>query len=41
MKVNLGGQKFQNDDELKYDVLNKLHSQAKAIHAAAMNNFAE
>jgi hypothetical protein len=38
MKMNLGRQKFQNDDEFKYDVLNWLHSQATTIHAAAMNN---
>jgi hypothetical protein len=36
--MHLGGQKFQTDDELKYDALNWLHSQDKAVYAAGTSN---
>jgi hypothetical protein len=29
MKLNLGGQEFHTDDEIKFNVLNWLHSQDK------------
>jgi hypothetical protein len=38
MKVHLGGQKFQNDGELKCSVLNQLHSQDKPFYAAGISN---
>jgi hypothetical protein len=38
MKVHLGGQKFQTDDEFKCDVLNWLHTQDKTFYAAAISN---
>jgi hypothetical protein len=34
MKVYLGGQKFQSDDELRRGVLWCLHSEKGAFHAA-------
>jgi histone-lysine N-methyltransferase SETMAR len=39
MKVDLGGQKFRTDDELKHGVLNWLHSHAKTFHATGVTNF--
>jgi histone-lysine N-methyltransferase SETMAR len=38
MTVDLGGQKFQTDDELKLDVLNWLCSWYKAFYAAGISN---
>jgi histone-lysine N-methyltransferase SETMAR len=33
MKMHLGGQKFQTDEELKHHVLKWLYSQDKTFHA--------
>jgi hypothetical protein len=38
MKVHLGGQKFQTDDELKHCALNWLVSHAKTFYAAGISN---
>jgi hypothetical protein len=38
MKVHLGRQKFQTDNELKCDVLNWLHSQDKTSYPAGISN---
>jgi hypothetical protein len=38
MKVNLGGQIFQTDDETKHSVLNWLRSQNKSFHATSISN---
>jgi hypothetical protein len=39
LKVRLGGQIFQTDDELKCGVLNWLCSEDKAFNAAGISNF--
>jgi hypothetical protein len=39
MKVHLGGQKFQSDDELNRGVLYWLRSQYKTFHTAGLSNF--
>jgi hypothetical protein len=38
MKVQLGGQKWQIDDELKHGVLNWLLGQDEAFYAAGISN---
>jgi hypothetical protein len=38
VKLHLGGQKFQTDDELKCSVLNWLCSQDKTLYAAGISN---
>jgi hypothetical protein len=37
IKVHLGGQKFQTDDELKHGDLNWLHSQGKTFSATGIS----
>jgi hypothetical protein len=39
MRVHLGGQKFQTDNELEHCVLKWLHSQDKTLYAAVIGNF--
>jgi histone-lysine N-methyltransferase SETMAR len=39
MKMHLGGQKFQTDNELEHSVLNWLHSQDRTIYDAGITNF--
>jgi hypothetical protein len=38
VKVHLRGQKFQTDDELKYSVLNWLHSKGKTFYAVGISS---
>jgi uncharacterized membrane protein len=38
MKLHLGGQKFQTDDELKHIVLHWVHSQDRTVPAASIRN---
>jgi hypothetical protein len=38
MKMHLGGQTFQTDDEIKGGVLHCLHSEDKSLYAAGISN---
>jgi hypothetical protein len=38
MKVHLGGQKFQTDDELQCRFLNWIYMQDKIVYAAGISN---